>query len=66
MAMHAYRPPYSGLTQHDVTSGAIQVEESWHQHGVLGELKAQLGGSTETVLEVSLPNVIRNDGLQSY
>ena len=25
-----------------------------------------LGGSTETVLAISLPNVIRNDGLQSY
>lgn len=39
-----------------------QCQESWHQNGVMKVLKKDLHGSTETVLTVTLPNIMGLDG----
>ena len=44
----------------------VQCEENWHNKGVLQRVKDGLGGSTVTVLEESLPSVMRADGPRSY
>ena len=44
---------------------ANQPQEGWHNNGVMQVLKNELRAATATVLEESLPKVMRVDGLQS-
>ena len=38
-----------------------QTQENWHNHGVMAALRRELGASTETLLEKSLPKIMSLD-----
>ena len=59
-------PPYDNWylgydTSTPLTYPANQVEENWHNHGVMGVLSRELGASTERLLQVNLPKIMRLD-----
>ena len=48
-------------TSTPLTYPSNQVEENWHNHGVMQALSRELGASTERLLQVSLPKILRLD-----
>ena len=48
-------------TDTPLTYPSQQTQENWHLHGVMGALRRELGASTETLLEKSLPKIMSLD-----